>query len=351
MAREWTVGELAKQAGVSVRTLHHYDEIGLVSPTRSLVGHRRYSEPDVARLTQVVALRSLGLALGEVRRCLDNGEALSATLTRQLRDLDQRVAQTTELRDRLALIVAKLEEGREFDTYDLMTLIGDTKMLAEGKTKLVVAASNGEVLIRSKDDIKAGDGAKRDLLDGKAAASTRTTSNIFQLLERNGVRTHFVDRVDDVTFRARNVEMIPLELVARRYATGSVRDRFTDLSDGTVFEELMFEIFEKDDANHDPLLDFDFDAGVLRRHVPNKTAASAIGPDAKAGDLISEEPLEDSRRGRGAGTHRQLAGPYALGVRGDRGGVEATRRRLHRLQNRMRIRSRDPRTSRGGRHR
>ena len=57
----------------------------------------------------------------------------------------------------------------------------------------------------------------------------------------------------------------------------------------------MFEIFEKDDANHDPLLDFDFEAGVLRRHVPNKSAAEAIGPDAKAGDLIAEEPLGESR--------------------------------------------------------
>ena len=293
--REWTVGELAQQAGVSVRTLHHYDQIGLVKPTRSAAGHRRYTDPDVARLTQVVALRSLGLSLGEVRHCLDGGEALVATLTRQLHDLDLRVQQTTALRDRLANVLARLQSGRDLDSYDLMALIGGTMMLTEGKTKIVEDAGNGEVLVRSKDDITAADGARRDVLPGKAAASTRTTSNIFQLLERNGVRTHFVDRVDDVTFRARNVEMIPLELVARRYASGSVRDRFPDLPDGAVFEELVFEIFEKDDANHDPLLDFDFKAGILRRHVPNTKAAEAIGPDAKAGDLITEEPLAASR--------------------------------------------------------
>jgi phosphoribosylaminoimidazole-succinocarboxamide synthase len=297
VTQEWTVGELAHRAGVSVRTLHHYDEIGLLTPTRSAAGHRRYTEPHVARLTQVVALRSLGLSLGEIRDSLDSGEALAATLTRQLRDLDQRVEQTTALRDRLATVVAQLQSGRDLDSHDLMTLIGETKMLAEGKTKIVEDAGNGEVLVRSKDDITAGDGAKHDVLDGKAAASTRTTSNIFQLLERNGVRTHFVDQVDDVTFRARNVEMIPLELVARRYATGSIRDRFPELPDGAVFDELMFEVFEKDDANHDPLLDFDFDAGVLRRLVPNTSAAEAIGPDVKAGDLISEEPLGESRYG------------------------------------------------------
>ena len=104
-----------------------------------------------------------------------------------------------------------------------------------------------------------------------------------------------MDRVDDVTFRARNVHMIPLELVARRYASGSLRDRFPELPDGEVFEEPMFEIFEKDDARHDPLLDFDFEAGVLRRRVPNSNAAEAIGPDAKAGDLMGEEPLGESR--------------------------------------------------------
>ena len=295
MEREWTVGELADQAGVSVRALHHYEDIGLLSPTRSTAGHRRYTQADVARLTQVVALRSLGLALDEIRRCLDSGEALATTLTRQLSDLDERVAQTTALRDRLAAVVRQLRDGLDLDTYDLMTLIGETKMLAEGKTKIIEDAGNGEVLVRSKDFITAADGAKRDVVEGKAAASTRTTSNIFQLLERNGVPTHFVAGVDDVTFRARNVEMIPLELVARRYATGSVRDRFPDLSDGAIFDELMFEIFEKDNNNHDPLLHFDFAAGILRRYVPNKTAADAIGPGVKAGDLISEEPLTGSR--------------------------------------------------------
>ena len=200
------------------------------------------------------------------------------------------------------LVAMAREQGRSWT--EIGRALGVTKqtawarlarVVAEGKTKIVEDAGNGEVFVRSKDDITAGDGAKHDVLDGKAAASTRTTSNVFQLLERNGVPTHYVNRVDDVTFRARDVEMIPLELVARRYATGSFRDRFPDLADGAVLEELVLEIFEKDDANHDPLLEFDFVTGVLRRHVPNNKAAEAIGTDVKAGDLISEEPLGESR--------------------------------------------------------
>lgn len=165
----------------------------------------------------------------------------------------------------------------------------------EGKTKIIEDAGNGEVLVRSKDDITAGDGAQHDVIEGKAAASTRTTCNIFEMLETRGVPTHFVGRVDDVTFRARRVEMIPLELIARRYAVGSFRDRFPDLPSGTVFEDLVFEVFEKDDANHDPLLEFDFSNRVLRRFVPNSKAAAELGEGVKAGDLIGEEPLAQSR--------------------------------------------------------
>ena len=98
----------------------------------------------------------------------------------------------------------------------------------KGKTKIVKDAGDGEVLIRSKDDITAGDGAKHDVLKGRAAASTRTTCNVFRLLERNGIPTHFVDRVDDIAFRARDVTMNSAgadgATVRRRQLPGPVDD-------------------------------------------------------------------------------------------------------------------------------
>ena len=164
----------------------------------------------------------------------------------------------------------------------------------EGKTKLIIDAGDGTVLIRSKDDITAGDGAKHDVIEGKAASSTTTTCNIFRLLDNNRVPTHFVERLGAVTFQARKVDMIPLEFVARRIATGSFLDRNADIAEGTVFADLIFEVFEKDDANHDPLLGFDFAHDVLHRFVPNTRAALQFG-DVHAGDLISEEVLSHSR--------------------------------------------------------
>lgn len=66
------VGELARQTGVSVRTLHHYDTIGLLCPsTRGENGYRRYDAADVARLQQIKSLRSLGFSLEDVRTCLE----------------------------------------------------------------------------------------------------------------------------------------------------------------------------------------------------------------------------------------------------------------------------------------
>src|SRR5258707_15009383 len=69
------VGELAKRTGLTIRTLHHYDEIGLLQPSlHTESGHRLYTADDVARLQQVLSLRQLGFSLEEVRACLDRSD-------------------------------------------------------------------------------------------------------------------------------------------------------------------------------------------------------------------------------------------------------------------------------------
>lgn len=84
---DYTVGELARRAGLTVRTLHHYEELGLLRPSgRSEGGYRRYGEADVLRLHRALALRDAGLALKEIGPLLD-GEApqpLAAVLQAQI---------------------------------------------------------------------------------------------------------------------------------------------------------------------------------------------------------------------------------------------------------------------------
>lgn len=69
----WKVGELAKQTGITVRTLHHYDQIGLLSPSqRSDTGHRLYNKTDIVKLQQVTSLKQLGFTLEKIKELIGN---------------------------------------------------------------------------------------------------------------------------------------------------------------------------------------------------------------------------------------------------------------------------------------
>ncbi|GAA3399229.1 MerR family transcriptional regulator [Cryptosporangium minutisporangium] len=113
--RRWKVGELARASGVTVRTLHHFDVIGLLRPAeRSAAGHRLYTAADVRRLYQVLGLRYLGLSLAEVTRALDGGPAeLGPIVERQRSQVDREFAALHDLRRRLATLQQALREARD----------------------------------------------------------------------------------------------------------------------------------------------------------------------------------------------------------------------------------------------
>lgn len=125
---------------------------------------------------------------------------------------------------------------------------------AEGKTKILYADPNdaGLALMVQKDSISAGDGARRDVLAGKGALSGRTAANIFRLLERAGIPTHFVAAPADDEMVVHRCDMIPLEVVLRRLATGSYLKRNRESREGDRFDPVLVEFFLKDDARHDP---------------------------------------------------------------------------------------------------
>lgn len=111
------VGELAKHTGLTVRTLHHYDEIDLLKPSgRSESGYRLYSRADVQRLHGIQALRHLGLPLNDIAGLLaGEGARPDLIIAQQIRALDQQITQATELRGRLALMRDGLVAGAEPD--------------------------------------------------------------------------------------------------------------------------------------------------------------------------------------------------------------------------------------------
>ena len=114
------VGELAKRSGLTVRALHHFDEIGLLKPSaRSEAGYRLYNHGDVARLHGIQALRHLGLPLKEIGTMLaGDGRTLPMIVARQIRSLDHEIAQATELRGRLALMMDRFSAGAQPEMAD-----------------------------------------------------------------------------------------------------------------------------------------------------------------------------------------------------------------------------------------
>lgn len=119
------VGELAQRTGLTVRTLHHYDSIGLLKPSaRSEAGYRLYNQADVGRLHAIQALRHLGLSLTDVADMLERGgEGLGETIARQIRALNFEITQATELRARLQLLQERVTTGDAPDMSDWLSTL------------------------------------------------------------------------------------------------------------------------------------------------------------------------------------------------------------------------------------
>lgn len=125
--RVWRIGELAQATGLTVRTLHHYDRIGLLSATtRTDGGHRLYSEDDAARLYAIVTLRGLGLRLEQIRDVLMSEVDPRALLAEQLRALTVQLEAGARLQRRLAAILAALGKAERPAAEELLSLVQQT---------------------------------------------------------------------------------------------------------------------------------------------------------------------------------------------------------------------------------
>jgi DNA-binding transcriptional MerR regulator len=126
----WKVGELARRTGLSVRTLHWYDEIGLLKPScHSESGYRLYTTADVERLQQILSLRQLGLALEQVRDCLDNADFSPLSLIEShLARLREQMQVQQRLCQRLESIAARLRAAETVSVEALLETIEDMTM-------------------------------------------------------------------------------------------------------------------------------------------------------------------------------------------------------------------------------
>jgi len=123
------IGELAAATGLTVRTLHYYEEIGLLPPPRrTAAGHRVYGEQHVEKLYRVLLLRRLGLSLEDVAHALSRRDwDLHAAMKKHLADVDARLETMGRLRGRLAHVLGAQET--ETNTTDLVRIVEDMNML------------------------------------------------------------------------------------------------------------------------------------------------------------------------------------------------------------------------------
>ena len=126
--------------------------------------------------------------------------------------------------------------------------------IVEGKVKTVYQGVDPEqVLIHYHDKVTAGNGEKEDYPEGKGKINNEISCIIFKELEKAGIKTHFIQYAGPALMRCKKVDIIPIEVVVRNYADGSIVKQ-TTIPKYTKFNPALIEFYLKDDAKNDPLL-------------------------------------------------------------------------------------------------
>lgn len=124
----------------------------------------------------------------------------------------------------------------------------------EGKAKQVYSTDDENlVIIHYKDDATAGNGVKKGTIKDKGIINNKITAKLFSVLEKNGIRTHFKEMLNDRDQLCEKLEIVPLEVIVRNVITGSMAKR-VGIPDGTVPKTTIFEICYKNDEYGDPLI-------------------------------------------------------------------------------------------------
>ena len=124
----------------------------------------------------------------------------------------------------------------------------------EGKAKQVYSTNDENlVIIHYKDDATAGNGVKKGTIKDKGIINNKITAKLFSVLEKNGIRTHFKEMLNDRDQLCEKLEIVPLEVIVRNVITGSMAKR-VGIADGTIPKTTIFEICYKNDEYGDPLI-------------------------------------------------------------------------------------------------
>jgi len=169
--------------------------------------------------------------------------------------------------------------------------LSELNKIAEGKTKIIYENPDNPktVFMVFKDDITAGDGAKHDIIEGKALVDWQTNKDIFEYINRKGVRTHYIESPEEKISLVKKLDFkINLEVVTRRVAAGSIL-KWGGEQEGKRYDPVITQYHYKDDPLHDPMLDQSYINYIIQAK-----AGGEIYADMKALNAKIFEILEDA---------------------------------------------------------
>ena len=183
------VGELAKQTGISVRTLHYYDEIKLLSPSqRTRTEHRLYTAEDIARLQQIVSLRQLGFSLEEIRECLERpAYSLHRVIELHMARLKEQLELSMRLLNRLEAIARNLRSTQSVSIEDLIQTIEAITMFEKYYTPEQAETLQKRAELLGEEGMRQGQAQWQELIEQVRAEKekgTDPTSESVQTLAR-----------------------------------------------------------------------------------------------------------------------------------------------------------------------
>ena len=133
-------------------------------------------------------------------------------------------------------------------------MVNKYEKLYEGKAKQIFRTDDEEnVIVHYKDDATAFNGEKKAQIQNKGVLNNQITSMIFEMLNKNGIKTHFIEKLNDRDQLCKRVEIVPLEVIVRNVAAGSMAKRL-GLEEGFKLKTTVFELSYKDDSLGDPLI-------------------------------------------------------------------------------------------------
>ena len=166
-------------------------------------------------------------------------------------------------------------------------------LLYTGKAKSVYRTDvNDRLIVEFRDDITAFDGGKKDVLKNKGSYNAEVSAFIFEYLAKNGVKTHFVEMLDEKRMVVRHLEMIPLEVIVRNVAAGSLVRNYP-IKEGTPLNPPIIVIDYKDDSRHDPMLNDEIiiALGIATEKELKTIKTSALNVNRLLSDLMAAQGI------------------------------------------------------------